>query len=114
MICGLAYKRMHKQNCAVVKYAGNKTRAFAMVKFFTKYDLSSRREPMYLAIAHRILCDNCNPKLHINRVTPCNREQTVVLNVLTISTNCLYISFTMEGSQEEAYVCKFPNKKEHD
>ena len=34
MICGLAYKRMRKRNCAVVKYAGDKTWAFAMVKFF--------------------------------------------------------------------------------
>lgn len=114
VICGLAYKRMRKRNCAVVKYAVNSTSAFAMVKFFVKYELPSTGEPIYLAIAHPILCDNYNPKLHINRVTPCNREQTVVLNVLTISTNCIYISFTTEGNHEDAYVCEFPNKKERD
>lgn len=114
VICGLAYKRMRKRNCAVVKYAADNTWAFAMVKFFINYNLSSSREPMYLAVAHPILCDTYNPKLHINRVTPCNHEQTVVFNVLTISSNCLYISFTTEENQDDAYVCEFPNKKEHD
>ena len=114
VICGLAYKRMRKRNCAVVKYAADNTWAFAMVKFFINYNLSSSREPMYLAVAHPILCDTYNPKLPINRVTPCNHEQTVVFNVLTISSNCLYISFTTEENQDDAYVCEFPNKKEHD
>ena len=114
VICGLAYKRMRKRNCAAVKYVTGNTWAFAMVKFFVKYDMSSTRELMYLAIAYPILCDNYNPKLHINRVTPCNREQTVVFNVSTISTNCLYVSFTTEENQEDAYVCEFPNKKERD
>ena len=52
VVCGLAYKRMRKRNCAVVKYCADKAWAFAMVKYFIKYDLPSTRQPMYLAIAH--------------------------------------------------------------
>ena len=114
VVCELAYKRMRKRNCAVVNYWVDKACAFAMVKYFIKYDLPLTRQPMYLAIAHPIFCDHYNSKLLINRVTPCNREQTVALNVLAISTNCLYISFTTEGNKEDAYVCEFPKKKECD
>ena len=114
VICGLAYKCTRKRNYAIVKYVRENTWVFVMVKFFAKYDMSSTREPKYLAIAYPILCDNYNPKLHINCVTPCNREQTVVFNVLTISTNCLYVSFTTEEDQEDACICNFPNKKERD
>ena len=105
VICGLAYKRMRKRNCAVVKYVTGNTWAFAMVKFFVKYDMSSTREPMYLAIAYPILCDNYNPKLHINRVTPCNREQTVVFNVSTISTNCLCTFLSLLKKTKRTHMC---------
>ena len=76
-ICGLAYKRMCKRNCAVVEYAAGNSWAFAILKLLIKYNLSSTREPMYLAVAHSILCDTYNHKLPINRLTSCNREQTI-------------------------------------
>lgn len=118
IICGLAYKRMHKRNCAVVRYSVDNTWAFAMVKFFIKYERSSTSEqPLYLAIAHPILCENYNPKIHINRVTSSSLEEITVLDVKDIYTNCLYISLTVAAEGREncmAYVCEFPNKKECD
>ena len=95
---------MCKRNCAVVKCVTGNTWAFAMVKFFVKYDMSSTREPMYLAIAYPILCDNYNPKLHINRMTPCNREQTVVFNVSTISTVCTFLSLPKKTKRTQMCV----------
>ena len=118
VICGLAYKRLRKRNCAVVKYRAKDTWMFAMVKFFIKYESCSVKEPTFLAIAHPILCNNYNPKIHINRVTYFSLEEIVVLNIQDICTNCLYISLNVaaEGRQEDsmAYVCEFPNKKERD
>lgn len=118
VICGLAYKRLRKRNCAVVKYCANNTWAFAMVNFFIKYELSSADEPTFLAIAHPILCNNYNPKIHITRVTSFSLEEIVVLNVQNIYTNCLFISLNVAAERRRehsmAYVCEFPNKKEHD
>ena len=118
IICGLAYKRLRKRNCAVVKYCTNNTWMFAMVKFFIKYQPSSVEEPTFLAIAHPILCINYNPKVHFTRVAHFSFKEIVLLNVQDICTNCLYISLNVaaEGRQEDfmAYVCEFPNKKERD
>ena len=117
IICSLAYKRLHKRNCAVVKYCANNTCTFAMVKFFVKYEMPSAEKPTFFAIAHPILC-NYNTKIHITRVTYISLEEIVVLNVQDICTNCLFISFNVaaEGGREHyiAYVCEFPNKKECD
>lgn len=109
VICGLTYKRMRKRNCAVVKYSTNNSFRFAAVNFFIKYDLSLT-EPIYLAIAHSIPCIGYNPKLHINRAVPYCTEEVVVINVLSINTNCIYIAFDEEWGS--AYVCEFPNKRE--
>ena len=88
VICGLAYKRMRQRNCAVVKYSVRNTWAFAMVKFFIKFS-EGLPEPKFLAVAHPIICNSYNPKIHITRVTPCSLEEIVVLNVEDICTNCL-------------------------
>ena len=89
-----------------------------MVKFFIKYQPCSVRELTFLAIAHPVLCNNYNPKIHITQVTYFSLEEIVVLNVQDICTNCLYISLNIavEGKQEDSmvYVCEFPNKKERD
>lgn len=117
VICRLAYKRLRKRNCAVVKYCANNTWAFAMVKFFIKYELSSA-EPTFLAIAHPILCNNYNPKIQITRVTSFSLKEIVVLNVQDIYRNCLFISLNVVAERRRehsmAYVCEFANKKEHD
>ena len=105
VVCGLAYNRMRKRNCAVVKYCVDKAWAFAMVKYFIKYDLPSTRQPMYLAIAHPILCDHYNSKLHIDRVTPCNRDQTVALNVLAISKLTVYTFLSQPKETKRTHTC---------
>lgn len=114
IICGLAYKRMHKRNCAAIKYFANNKWGFAMVCFFIKYDLSLNK-PLYLAVAHPISCTSFNSKLHINRVTPYKVEEVLVVDVSTISSNCIYIGFKGDNDGcESAYVCEFPNKMECD
>ena len=111
VICGLAYKRMRKRNCAAVKYLINNSWGFVMVRFFIKYDLSTR-DPLYLALAHALSRTRFNPNLHINRVVPYDPNDVVVINILTIYSNCIYIGFN-DGC-ESAYVCEFPNKMEWD
>ena len=93
VICGLAYKHMHKRNCAPVKYLINNSWGFAMVCFFINYDLSTR-DPHYLALAHPLSCTGFSPNLHINDV--------VVINFSAIYSNCIYIAFN-DGC-ESAYV----------
>jgi len=66
---------------------------------------------MYLAVAYPILCDNYNPKLHINRVTPCNCEQTVVFNASTISTNCLYVLSLLKKTKRTHMCVSFQIRK---
>ena len=81
LICGLAYKRLRKRNCAVVKYRANDTWLVAVVKFFIKYERCSVKQPTFLAIAHPVLYNNYNPKIHITRVTYFSLKEIVVLNV---------------------------------
>ena len=118
IVCGLAYKCLRKRNCAVVKYCVNNMWAFAMVKFFVKYEVAFAKELKFLAIAHPISVLNHNPKIHITRVTFSSLEEIVVFNVEDICTNCLYISVKVapDGSRDHsvAYVCEFANKKERD
>ena len=109
-ICGLEYKRMFKRNCAVVRYSSNNSWAFGMVRFFVtcNFPQTSDSPHAYLVIAHPFFCGSYNLKLHINRVTPCDRDKVVVFSVTDIYTNSIYIEF----SSGMAYVCEFPNKRD--